>query len=472
MDHSDLSEVWQKCLSLMENIVEKPTFEMCIKTMKPVSYENQVLKLTAGSFIISLLKKKTECLALMEQVIKNLISSDSTIELVPSENEIKTAMPAADTPLTTEMPVIQVEKEEKPKAAASHDKIRKSYFSSFIMNPRYTFKTFVVGESNNLAFSASHAVAVRPGKAYNPLFIYGGVGLGKTHLLQAIANEVAKNNAESIIEYISTEKFASELIRHLQENKMVKFKEKYRRVDVLLIDDIQFLIGKEGTQDEFFHTFNELYNAGKQIVISSDRLPKEIPNIHERLKSRFEWGLTVDIQAPDIETRHAILLKKAETENIRVPQDVITYIAEKITANIRELEGALIRVVANASLLNKEINIDLAKDALKNIIPDSSNIKINAETIQKSVSKYFGLKPGEITSSKRDQKYSYPRHIAMYLTREMTNLSYLETARAFGKSDHTTVKHAYDKICTLLDNPADRTKSHIENIKNLIKEGS
>ncbi len=463
---SYITEVWRKCTFFLEKLLEKPTFEMCIKPMYPVSLEGNVLKLESNAFALNLLKKKPECINLIEEVVKNTVSSECVVDI--TESGQKQEYEKEEYTITSAPFPDEEQKEEYDKELAGEKKA-KSHFSSLIINPKYTFDTFVVGDSNNLAFSASLAVATKPGKAYNPLFIYGGVGLGKTHLLQAIAHTVTKNNPKSKIEYISTERFAYEMIRHLQEGKIVKFKEKYRSVDVLLIDDIQFLIGKEGTQDEFFHTFNELHGAGKQIVISSDRLPKEIPNIHDRLRSRFEWGLTVDIQQPDIETRQAILLRKAESEKIKVPFEVISYIAEQINTNIRELEGALIKVIARASLLNKEVDIELAHFALKDILPNKEG-EITPELIKKCVAQYFGIEISDLSSSKRDQKYAYPRHIAMYLTRELTNMSYLDIARVMGKNDHTTVKHGYDKIVSRMETSSDRTKINIDNIKNNIKE--
>lgn len=450
LQQNNIDEIWQKCTSQLENSIEKPTFEMCIKSMCPISIEKDIFKISVNSFALKLLKSKPKSMATLEQVVKENISTSTNIEFIEIENKTENSK--------------EIQKIETPSAPE-----KKSYYSSFNINPKYTFETFVVGESNNIAFSASLAVANKPGRNYNPLFIYGGVGLGKTHLLQAIANTIAKNNPKSKIEYISMESFSTEMVEHIRENNIVKFKKKYRNVDILLIDDVQYLIGKEGTQDEFFHTFNELHGAGKHIVISSDRPPKEIPGIHDRLRSRFEWGLTVDIQQPDIETRQAILLKKADIEKIDIPQEVIQYIAEKINTNIRELEGALIKVTARASLLNKKIDIELAGQALKDIISIKEK-KITPDLIQQCVANYFGVKISDIISSKRDQKYSYPRHIAMYLTRELTNLSYLEIAKSLGKNDHTTVKHAYDKINKMIEDPSDRTKTNLENIRNSIDE--
>jgi chromosomal replication initiator protein len=278
------------------------------------------------------------------------------------------------------------------------------------------------------------------------LFIYGGVGLGKTHLMHAIGNYILSQNPKAKVVYVSSEKFTNELINSIREYKNEEFRNKYRNVDVLLIDDIQFIAGKEGTQEEFFHTFNALHDANKQIIISSDRPPKEIPTLEDRLRSRFEWGLITDIQPPDLETRIAILRKKANLENIQVPDDVMLLIGERIHSNIRELEGALIRVVAYSSLTNKSINIDLAEEALRDIISNNKPVEITTDLIKDRVSKKFNIKMDDFSSKKRTRAIAYPRQIAMYLTRELTDLSLPKIGDEFGGRDHTTVIHACDKI--------------------------
>ena len=308
------------------------------------------------------------------------------------------------------------------------------------------FETFVVGNSNRFAHAASLAVAEAPAKAYNPLFIYGGVGLGKTHLMHAIGHYVLENNKNAKVVYVSSETFTNELINAIRDDKTVEFRNKYRNIDVLLIDDIQFVAGKERTQEEFFHTFNTLHEANKQIVISSDRPPKEIPTLEDRLRSRFEWGLITDIQAPDLETRIAILRKKAKLENLSIPNDVIVYIANKINTNIRELEGALIRVVAYSSLTGHKINLELAEEALKDIIPQNNKKTVTIELIQQVVAKHFNLKVEDMKTKKRTQAIAFPRQIAMYLCREMTDASLPKIGEEFGGRDHTTVIHAFDKI--------------------------
>ncbi|MCC8059965.1 MAG: chromosomal replication initiator protein DnaA [Clostridiales bacterium] len=326
------------------------------------------------------------------------------------------------------------------------------------LNPKYTFDTFVVGANNNLAHAASLAVAESPGEIYNPLFIYGGVGLGKTHLMHSIANFILKNNVKAKILYVTSEKFTNELIdaiRNKNNFSTTEFREKYRNNDVLLIDDIQFIIGKESTQEEFFHTFNAMYEAKKQIIISSDKPPKEIETLEERLRSRFEWGLTVDIQSPDYETRMAILRKKEELEGYNIDNEVIKYIATNIKSNIRELEGALTKIVALSKLdNNKEINIALAEEALKDIISPGGSHEVTPEKIIQVVSDHFNLTPLDILSQKRTKEIVYPRQIAMYLCRHMTNVPLQEIGRVLGGRDHTTIIHGIDKITVdLQQNP-------------------
>jgi chromosomal replication initiator protein len=319
------------------------------------------------------------------------------------------------------------------------------------LNLKYTFENFVVGPGNRFAHAASFAVAESPARAYNPLFIYGGVGLGKTHLMHAMGNESAKKSPKTKILYISSEEFTNQLITAIQKRTTPQFRQKYRNLDVLLIDDIHFIAGKESTQEEFFHTFNSLYDAHKQIVLSSDRSPKEIPTLEDRLVSRFEWGLITDIQPPDFETRIAILRKKSEKGVPFLPDDLFFFLAEKIKTNIRELEGALIRVVAYAKLMNKEITTDLAKEVLKGMISEGER-KIGVDLIQKKVAQYFDINLQDMKAKKRTKAIAYPRQIAMYLSRDLTDLSLPEIGRFFGGRDHTTVLHACEKIERFLKN--------------------
>jgi chromosomal replication initiator protein len=313
------------------------------------------------------------------------------------------------------------------------------------LNPRYTFDAFVIGSGNQFAHAACQAVAERPSKAYNPLFLYGGVGMGKTHLMQAIGHEIKKRLPQAAICYVSSEKFTNEMINSLRYDKMTSFRDKFRNVDVLLVDDIQFLAQKERTQEEFFHTFNALHESMKQIVIASDRPPKELAEVEDRLRSRFEWGLIADIQPPDLETKVAILQKKAEQEKVTLPTDVALYIASNIRSNVRELEGALIRLVAHSSLIGAEITLPYAQQVLKNFI-DSQARKVTIESIQKAVAEQFGLRLVEIKAKNNSRAIVYPRQIAMYLAKHLTEASLPEIGRQFGGKHHTTVLHSVEKI--------------------------
>ena len=315
------------------------------------------------------------------------------------------------------------------------------------LNPRYTFDTFVVGNNNKFAHAASLAVAEAPAEAYNPLFIYGGVGLGKTHLMQSIAHFILDDNASSKVLYVSSEKFTNELINSIRDDKNEAFRRKYRDIDVLLVDDIQFIAGKERTQEEFFHTFNTLYEAKKQIIIAADRPPKEIETLEERLRSRFEWGLIADIQAPDFETRMAILRKKAELENRDIPDDVMQYVANNVKSNIRELEGAVNKILAYSRLLvPQRITKEIAETALKDLISPKENTVITPQLILEIVSDHYNISASDITSKKRPREIAYPRQIVMYLCRKLTDLSLPKIGAVIGKRDHTTVLHGYEKI--------------------------
>ncbi len=316
------------------------------------------------------------------------------------------------------------------------------------LNPRYTFDTFVVGGSNQFAHAASLAVADQPSKAYNPLFLYGGVGMGKTHLMQAIGHTVKKHNPALRLSYVSAEKFTNDVINSLRFDRMISFRDRYRSVDILLVDDIQFIAGKERTQEEFFHTFNALYDLQKQIVLSSDCPPKEISAIEERLRSRFEWGLIADIQPPDLETKIAILQKKADTERVHIPDDVAEFIARSIKSNVRELEGALTRLIAYASLTSVSINLATAQQVLRHIIATQEK-KVTIELIQKRVGEQFGMRDQDLKVRSNSKAIAYPRQIAMYLVKQLTSASLPEIGRQFGGKHHTTVLHSINKIDAL-----------------------
>lgn len=342
------------------------------------------------------------------------------------------------------------QKNPQPEKAVEPD-FNEASFSDSQLNPNYIFESFVIGEGNKMANGAALAVVDSPGKTYNPLLIYGGVGLGKTHLMQAIGNEIHRKDPSTRIKYSTSESFVNDFITAIQKGSQAEFRSMYREIDILLIDDIQFLSNKDKTQEEFFHTFNELYNNGKQIVLTSDRLPNNISNLEERLISRFKWGLSTDITPPDLETRIAILRKKAASERLDIGPDTLTYIANNIDTNIRELEGALVRVIAYAAMQGKDITPQLAADALQNIISDGEKRPLTVTEIIEQVAHYYQISVDDIKGRKRTKNIVNPRQIGMYLSRELTDLSFPKIGDQFGKKNHTTVIHAYEKISTNLE---------------------
>lgn len=435
--NNELMDIWEKTINIVKGELSEVGFNTWIKCIEPI-------EMTSDTIILSAPNDFTK--GILEARYKNLISN--SLKLVTSKKyNLKFVLPSED---GLNNIADNAKNKNDSKFENYEEKNGDDFKSSSWLNPKYTFDTFVIGNSNRFAHAASLAVAESPAKAYNPLFIYGGVGLGKTHLMHAIGHYILDKNSESKVVYVSSEKFTNELINSIKDDKNVEFRNKYRNVDVLLIDDIQFIAGKERTQEEFFHTFNALYEANKQIIISSDRPPKEIPTLEDRLRSRFEWGLIADIQPPDFETRIAILKKKADIEHLNVSNDVMVYIANKIQSNIRELEGALIRIVAYSSLTNKEITVDLASEALKDIISNKSE-KITVDTIQEVVADYYNLRIEDFKSKRRTRNVAYPRQIAMYLTRKLTDLSLPKIGEEFGGRDHTTVIHAYEKISENLE---------------------
>ena len=441
---SGLDNIWNEVLNLLKVELTEVSFNTWLKTIEPVSISNEIVVLAAPN-------KFTKDILVGRYL--NLIKNAMAVVI---EEEI-------------DIQFILLGEEISPNKSVSQDNNGSDSHRSQL-NPKYTFDTFVIGNSNRFAHAASLAVAEAPAGAYNPLFLYGGVGLGKTHLMHAIGHFILGQNPSSRVVYVSSEKFTNELINSIREYRNEEFRNKYRNIDVLLIDDIQFIAGKDGTQEEFFHTFNALHEANKQIIISSDRPPKDIPTLEDRLRSRFEWGLITDIQPPDLETRVAILRKKANLENIIVSDEVMLYIATKIQSNIRELEGALIRVVAYSSLTNSEVTIELAEEALKDILSNNKIVEINVDLIKEAISKSFKIKIDEFDSKKRTRAIAYPRQIAMYLTRELTDLSLPKIGDEFGGRDHTTVIHAYDKISEDIKNNLD-LKRKIEDIVKNLKEG-
>ena len=351
----------------------------------------------------------------------------------------------------------------KSNASSAEIEINKS-----TLNPKYTFETFVVGNNNRFAHAAALAVGNEPAKSYNPLYLYGGVGLGKTHLMHAIGNRILENNANANVLYVTSEKFTNQLINAIKDNKNEFFRNKYRNIDVLLIDDIQFIAGKERVQEEFFHTFNSLYEDGKQIIISSDTPPRDIPFLEDRLKSRFEWGLLADISVPDYETRLAILRKKAQDENIVIDDFILSNIANKIDSNIRELEGVFNKIVARASLIHSPISIEFAENIINEFKAESEKV-ISCDFIKETVAKYFSIDPNDLSGNKRSAEIAFPRQIAMYLCREVANMSFPKIGADFGNRDHSTVMHAYKKIQKEVKEK-NNTKLIVESVKNIITD--
>ena len=447
MQMSQIIDLWENVLAEIKPGLTRLVFDTWIKTLIP-------LKITDNEFIIGAPKSFVK-----EWVQEHYHAKISDAVAKASGKKLTVIIKNLDlneeenTPLKTSLPKPK-ETKQNIIPAFSTEQLDSS------LNKKYTFENFVIGNSNRFSHAASLAVTEAPGKVYNPLFIYGGVGLGKTHLMHAIGHKIKENNPDSKVLYISSENFTNELINTLRAGNMEKFRQKYRTIDCILIDDIQFLAKKERTQEEFFHTFNTLYDANKQIVISSDRPPKEIPTLEERLRSRFEWGLTTDVQPPDVETRIAILKNRAAHDNTEIPNDVIVFIASKIENNIRELEGALLRVIAYSSLNKSPVTMDTAVQALKNIINVSFKKPITIEKIQDIVANYYKIKKEDLLAKKRTKNIVYPRQISMYLCRELTDYSLPKIGELFNR-DHTTVIHSIEKISNEIKKD--------ENLKNEIE---
>lgn len=444
-------ELWGKVLSMAEQKISKPSFDTWLKSTKMIDFKKDVVTIAASnSFTRDWLD--THYVPLIADIMNELMGEELTIRFVVPK----------DTDQEEDFPTV------KPSVRNRTDNSNDN--TPGMLNPKYTFDTFVIGSGNRFAHAASLAVAEAPARAYNPLFIYGGVGLGKTHLMHAIGHYVLEQNPSAKVVYLSSEKFTNEFINSIRDNKAVEFRNKYRNVDVLLIDDIQFLAGKESTQEEFFHTFNTLHEELKQIIISSDRPPKEIPTLEDRLRSRFEWGLITDISPPDLETRIAILKKKAKADGlIDIPDEVMNYIANQIDSNIRELEGALIRVVAYSSLVNQDVTSDLASEALKDIMPNARPKALTILDIQKAVGEHFHVRLEDFSAKKRTRSVAFPRQVAMYLSREMTDFSLPKIGDEFGGRDHSTVIHAHEKIVKMLKDDHS-LQQDIKDIRNLLSK--
>lgn len=416
------NKIWEKILKILRLKLGEMEYRSWLLNIRPSSVNEETFTIEVDN---NFMKNKVEkdYKVMISEILNNILYENGSrkIEISVKEN-------------------LDLSFKDKVNKLSKQDRV-----SGDGPNSKYDFSNFVVGKSNEFAHAASEGVSISPGKVYNPLFIYGGVGLGKTHLMHAIGNYIKKGNPDAKIHYCSSEQFTNDLINSLKRDKMPQFREKYRKLDVLLIDDIQFIAGKESTQEEFFYTFNALHQYSRQIVISSDRPPQEIKNIEERLVSRFAWGLIADIKAPDYETRVAILKNKAEMEGIDIPEDAINYIAEAITSNIRELEGALNRIVAKSSLLGREIDFDLIKDVFKGFLEDKAK-KVTKSKILKCVSDFYNIPISEMLSNKRKKEIAKSRQISMYFLRNMLNLPFASIGDQFGGRDHTTVMHSVNKI--------------------------
>ena len=444
MQKEELNELLTKAKELLKNEVTKISYETWIRDLEINSFEDGNVVLVASNAF-----QKESIISRYHDLFKN------TFNYITNKN--------------CEISVILKDDVAEEKSEASIQMNNNlSGISNSTLNPKYTFDSFVVGNNNRFAHAAALAVAEAPATAYNPLFIYGGVGLGKTHLMHAIANEILLNNRNANIVYVTSEKFTNQLVNAIKDAKMEMFRNKYRQnIDVLLIDDIQFIAGKERIQEEFFHTFNTLHESGKQIIISSDRPPKDIKLLEDRLKSRFEWGLIADISNPDYETRLAILRKKAQLDNIIIDDDILCDIATKIDSNIRELEGVLNKLIANASLTNTHITMEMAEKAINDVVISREKV-ISIGLIQETVAKYFNVTVDELKGVKRSNDITFPRQIAMYLCRNFGDLPLTKIGEGFGKRDHTTVIHACNKISKQMQDDM-TTKRIVESVKNILK---
>ncbi len=451
LNETDINDLWEKLIPALEKSLNKPIYETLISSTKPLALSESTLTIAVPNELVKDWLSK-HCITLMEQEGRAICAREIRVEFIVGSPDLFTTPALDETRLVSD-----AVKSPRPHLP--------------FLNQRYTFEHFVVGQGNRFAHAASLAVAEAPAKAYNPLFLYGGVGLGKTHLMQAIGHRVVSSNPRAKILYITSESFMNELINSIRDDKMIPFRNKYRNMDVFMVDDVQFLAGKERTQEEFFHTFNALYEAGRQIVVSSDRPPKDIPTLEDRLRSRFEWGLTADIQSPDFETRIAILKKKAELSELSVADGILSYIAGKVASNIRELEGALIRVVAFASLNASELSTGLVDEALKDVFNRGKGDKTNfsISTIKKAAADYYSVRIEDLSAKIRTKEIVAARQVAMYLAREFAGLSLTKIGEEFGGRDHTTVMHACEKIKASLrtkDETAEAVKKISEKIKS------
>ena len=437
----DLNKIWYDAREIIRPQLASVTFHRWIDALDPVAVQNSILVLETA-----------------DDVVKNTVTEYYF-------DHVRDAVQKADPDILDVILILPSQRKDFIKNASEVVSL-----NSLTLNPKYTFDTFVVGKSNNFAHAASLAVVEAPGKAYNPLFLYGGVGLGKTHLMHAIGHAVKEMNPSARIVYVTSEMFTNDMIEAVRAGKNVEFRQRYRNVDLLMIDDIQFIAGKQAVQEEFFNTFNTLHNAGKQIVISSDRPPKEIKALEERLSSRFEWGLVADIQAPDLETRTAILRNRAQNEHVEISDDIINFIAENIVDNIRKLEGSLNRVIAYARLRRLPITLNLAKEAMKDMLPQKQEILVTPDRIKETVAEYYSVPIESLLSQRRDKEVVLPRQIAMYFCLKLLSLPYKKIATLFDRDDHTTAISACRKIEKMIEEEKSFSDT-IESIQTRIREG-
>ena len=436
MNSYDLAEIWVRCKDKLKESFNEKVFNVWIKPIMPLEVTDTYYKVAVkNDFFKTMLEENYA--QVIEGVLAGIMSKNIKLIIETMDNG------SSGSEAAEEMPAVPAKREQQ-QLFNENPSVQQPDESN--LNPKYVFETFVIGNSNRFAHAAAQAVANDPAHAYNPLFLYGGVGLGKTHLMHAIGNRIKQNNPSMKVLYTSSEKFTNEIINSIQNKTTEAFRQKYRNIDCLIIDDIQFLKGKEQTQVEFFHTFNALKDADKQIIISSDRPPREIETLEDRLRSRFDQGLTADIQTPDLETRMAILRTKAASDNIVLPTEVITLLATNIATNIREIEGAYNKIVAYTSLMHMPITVETAQKVLSDMGNDIKTRTITYEGIIKVVADHYNVKQDELFNKKRTQNIAFPRQVAMYLCRELADLSYPRIGELFGGRDHTTVIHAYEKI--------------------------
>ena len=436
MNSYDLAEIWVRCKDKLKESFNEKVFNVWIKPIMPLEVTDTYYKVAVkNDFFKTMLEENYA--QVIEGVLAGIMSKNIKLIIETMDNG------SSGSEAAEEMPAVPAKREQQQQFN-ENTSVQQPDESN--LNPKYVFETFVIGNSNRFAHAAAQAVANDPAHAYNPLFLYGGVGLGKTHLMHAIGNRIKQNNPSMKVLYTSSEKFTNEIINSIQNKTTEAFRQKYRNIDCLIIDDIQFLKGKEQTQVEFFHTFNALKDADKQIIISSDRPPREIETLEDRLRSRFDQGLTADIQTPDLETRMAILRTKAASDNIVLPTEVITLLATNIATNIREIEGAYNKIVAYTSLMHMPITVETAQKVLSDMGNDIKTRTITYEGIIKVVADHYNVKQDELFNKKRTQNIAFPRQVAMYLCRELADLSYPRIGELFGGRDHTTVIHAYEKI--------------------------